>query len=259
MLKRFAVVGEAGKLDQVLAKAGAQDFHIALVRPMGDLPPGVSALVVTSGKVTPAIARHILRMAAHHEELLELIAMAIDAREQFPEGTSKRVRDHATRFAMALDLSPADRLALERGALIHGIGKLRIPNDVLLKKAVLNYDEWLLLQSHTTLGGDLVREIDCLRDTEEIVRWHHCCYDGTGYPDALEGEAIPRLARVMKILDVYCSMTSPRHYRKGWSSHEEAVEYLKSESGKHFDPHLVRVFIDANVGVPLPGNETEGA
>ncbi|HOJ32632.1 MAG TPA: HD domain-containing phosphohydrolase [Candidatus Hydrogenedentes bacterium] len=259
MLKRIAVVGDTRKLAEALSENRGEDIDIVAVRPSDPLPPGTCAVGIFGKDCPPGTADLLLRVAGHYEEILELLALAIDAREQLPEGSAKRARDHATRFAIACGLSADQRLALERGALIHGIGKLRIPNDVLLKKAVLTYDEWLLLQSHTTLGADLVHQIECLRDTEEIVRWHHCCYDGTGYPEALEGENIPLLARMMKIIDVYCSMTSPRHYRKGYSTHEEALEYLKSESGKHFDPKLVKVFIEANVGQPLTNHEEKPA
>ena len=259
MLKRVAVVGDTQKLVGMLSKKASGDVDVVVLHSHEAIPAGTGAIAFVGKECPSSAADLLLKMVALHEELLELLGLAIDAREQLPEGSARRARDHATRFAIALGLSADQRLALERGALIHGIGKLRIPNDVLLKKAVLSYEEWLLLQSHTTLGADLVREYDCLRDTEEIVRWHHCCYDGTGYPEALEGEAIPLLARVMKIIDVYCSMTSPRHYRKGYSSHEAAIEYLKSESGKHFDPVLVKVFIEAGVGVPLAPNGNEPA
>ena len=92
--------------------------------------------------------------------------------------------------------------------------------------------------------------LDGFQDTADIVRRHHECYDGDGYPDRLEGDAIPYLARVVKVIDVYCAMTSPRHYREGQASHDEALEHIKSEHGKHFDPELVDVFLKDDLGVP---------
>jgi putative two-component system response regulator len=94
----------------------------------------------------------------------------------------------------------------------------------------------------------MVAETDALKDTAEVILTHHECYDGTGYPKGLEKDAIPRLGRIMKILDVYCAMTSPRHYREGHATHEEAVEHLKSERGKHFDPELIDVFLEKDIG-----------
>lgn len=179
---------------------------------------------------------------------LLLLSSAIGCREGIPLGSAERVRAHAVRFGEALGLSAAALLVLERGALLRDIGKLKIDNDVLLKKSVLSYDDWLLLQQHTTLGVELLEERGVGQDVTEIVQYHHECFDGDGYPEQLEGDAIPYLARVMKIVDVYCAMTSPRHYRETHTSHDDAIAYLKSERGKHYDAALLDVFLEAEVG-----------
>ena len=251
MLKRIGVVSSAASVaDAVRNGAGAEDIEVlALERP--PLPPGVSAIIADAACVDLALPL-LLEQAESMTSLLELLGVAIDAREQFILGSSKRVRDHATRLAVALGLGASERSCLERAALVRDIGKLRISNEVLLKKSVLTYDEWSLLQAHTVLGAELVGGIPALADTADIVRRHHCCYDGTGYPDGLEADAIPFLARAMKVLDVYCAMTSPRHYRKGVTTHDDAVAYLLSERGKHFDPAVVDAFIEANVGETSP-------
>jgi putative two-component system response regulator len=186
--------------------------------------------------------------AKNQEDLLHLLAEAIDCREDLTSGSSRRVRDHATRFAQALSLSARDRGTLERGALLRDIGKLRISNCVLLKFDLLTHAEWDTIHQHTHLGGDLVKKVPGLADIEGIVRRHHECWDGTGYPDGLEGNAIPYLAQIMRILDVYCAMTSRRLYRKGVHSHKDAIAHLKSEAGKQFNPELVKVFVSAKVG-----------
>lgn len=256
MLKRIAVVGAVEPLRAKVAEgSGGHDVEAVTVRPGEVLPMGTAALVV-DGETAAEAMELVLQQAAHFESLLDLVGFAIDAREQYVPGATQRVKEHATRFARALGLSPDDRLKLERGALIRDIGKLKVPNDVLLKKTVLTFEEWTMLQSHTHVGAEIVRELGFLGDTEDIVRWHHECFDGTGYPDELEGEEIPYLARAMKIVDAYCAMTVPRHYRKGYSTHEGAIEYLQSESGKHFDPALVKAFVEGEVGVPPPEGET---
>jgi len=190
----------------------------------------------------------VLAAASAQETLLGLLADAIDCREGIPLGGSRRVCEHAGRFAKALGLSAEETLLLERGALLRDIGKLTISNDVLLKNSVLTYDEWILLQKHAALGAALLEERGFCAAVADMIRGHHECYDGTGYPDGIERDAIPRFARVMKILDVYCAMTSPRHYRKTHSTHEQAIEHLASERGKHFDPELIDVFINGDVG-----------
>ncbi len=184
------------------------------------------------------------------DRILGLLADAIGCREGLPLGASERVREHAERFGKALGLSPGDQASLERGALLRDIGKIQIPNAVLLKQGILDYDEWVLLQGHSALGAALLEERGVLKDIIDIVHYHHECHDGDGYPDHLEGEAIPYLARIVKILDVYCAMTSPRHYRDTQSSTQEGIMHLLAERGKHFDPALIDVFVEAGIGRP---------
>ncbi len=248
MLKRIGLIG-----DGALPAPGDAGDNVDFVQlSLGEaLLPGLSAVVAAPGD-WPNAELQISTQAGCMEELLLLLGMAIDAREQFHSGSSQRMSEHATRFAVALGLSASDRSRFERAAAVRDIGKLRVPNDVLLKKSVLTYDEWMLLQSHALLGGEIVRGVAWLQDTDDIVSSHHECFDGTGYPVGTEGEAIPLLGRALKILDVYCAMTSPRFYRPGYSTHEDAVAYIRGESGKHFDPELVNLFIDAGVGQPLP-------
>lgn len=248
MLRRIAVVGEDQSLyETIKAAAVGKDVEVLHVKPRGNMPCGATAIVAAGGD-GKRVLKAALALARGQEESLELLAEAIDCREAFRPGNSLRVRDHATRFAKALGLTPADQCILERAALVRDIGKLRVPNEILLKDGLLTYDEWQTLQTHTALGAQIIQETEILRGTADCVHWHHECYDGTGYPDGLEGEKIPFLARAMRILDVYCAMTSARHYREGASTHEEAIEHLRSESGGHFDPALVNVFIKATVG-----------
>ncbi len=250
MLKRIAVVADGDldpKLSKAAAKAGIQMKPMTADAP---IPPGSGALLapLTLSSLSAAGVQ-----AAAHDVLMVLLAEAVDSREGLVKGSSERIRDHATRFAKALKLSEDEQYALERGALLHDIGKILLTNEVLMKKAVLSYDDWILLQAHTTMGADLLKEHKIHDDILDIVRYHHECWNGEGYPERLEKKAIPLLARIMKILDVYCSMTSPRHYRSTHASHEAAVEHLKTERGERFDPELVDVFLKAEVGQPFPG------
>ncbi len=248
MLKRIAVTGcpsegLTARADEAL-KRGIQ----LVEAPSGDsIPPGTTAVVQYTED--DGYLETASQLAMAQQEMLFLLAQAIDCREAFRPGSSERVASHATRFAQAVGLSTDEQFTLERGALLRGIGKLNIANEVLLKEGVLTYDEWVLIQQHTNIGADMVRQMVSLRDIEPICRGYHECYDGDGYPNRLEGDEIPLMARMVRILDVYCAMTSPRHYRQTVASHEQAVELLKSERGKHFDPDLVDAFIEKNVGV----------
>jgi putative two-component system response regulator len=210
-----------------------------------DIPDPIDA-VIRAG-ATPTELRAAEQLGARHTAILELLADAIDSREQFNPGSATRILEHATRFAAALGLSAADRVTFERGALLRDIGKLRVPNDVLLKHSVLTYDEWRLLQAHTVFGSDLALAVPGLGFIAPIARHHHENFDGTGYPEGLEGKRIPLLARAVKIIDVYCAMTSPRVYRVTFATREEAFEHLKCEREKFFDPELVEVFLNKNV------------
>jgi putative nucleotidyltransferase with HDIG domain len=246
MLKRIAVVDHGKAIEPFAEAAQAQGVELVSVPDAEALPPATAAVLASPDAASRALPL-ALRVGERQEQLLMLLAQAIDCREEFAPEASLRVWQHAQAFAEALGLSNADRLTLERGALIRDIGKLQIPNEILLKDAILSYDEWELIRQHPARGAAMVREMGGLEDTADIVLYHHECFDGSGYPEGLSGERIPLLGRVMKILDVYCAMTSRRHYRPGVSTAEEALAHLQAESGTRFDPELVRVFAEANL------------
>lgn len=247
MLKRIAVFGASDKEQEALQKKAKKlDVQLVDVAAEDTSLPGLTDAILHHTAATDALAlsiQHSDRTLA----ILELLAEAVDCRESFRPGSSKRLVEHATRFAKALSLSDDDRLLFERATLLRDIGKLRIPNDVLLKDGLLTYDEWRLIQDHTTIGAEMVEGMDGLGELADIIRSHHESYDGDGYPSKLEGEAIPYLARALKIIDVYCAMTSPRAYRTGVSSAADALSHLENEAGKHFDGDLIQIFIKQNV------------
>jgi response regulator RpfG family c-di-GMP phosphodiesterase len=249
MIRRIAVPtsGEKAWSKALETAAKAQGVNVVeLADPMNP-PLGTSAILCSSKTAAPALAAAVALGETSHG-VLSLLARAIDVREGFADGSSERVRQHAIRFGHALRLDHDQLLALDCGALLRDVGKLSVPNSVLLKSGVLSYDEWLMLQRHPHLGAELLGSMPGLSSVIPIVKNHHECFDGDGYPDKLEGNAIPLLARMMKIVDVYCAMTSARHYRKTHCTHETAVAYLRSERGKHFDPALVDVFIESSIG-----------
>lgn len=238
MLSKIAVLGKV----KGIPADDTHEYQYITVDSGAPLPSGITAIV--AGSNAPDLPARISEIAQQQQQLLLLVSEAVDAREGLPSSSGPRLLQFATRFAQALQLSPDEQSQLERGALLHDIGKLRVSNDVLLKKSVLDYDEWVSLQRHTIYGAELLVEIKLHTDLVEIVRSHHENYDGTGYPDELERENIPRLARAMKILDVYCAMTAPRHYRRNTHTHESVLEHLRSERGKHFDPELLDIFLN---------------
>jgi putative nucleotidyltransferase with HDIG domain len=250
MKKHLLVVGVTDTLYKKVTKAlsPTQQEEIEPVKwKAGDALPPAATCALAGSKEVDAALKAATALGTQLEEVLWLVAEAIDCREEFRPGSAKRLIAHTTKFAEALGLSAQDTLTLQRGALIHDIGKLRVPNEILLKSDLLTYHEWATLQQHTVFGAEIVSAGEALKDTVDVVRSHHECFDGTGYPDGLEGDDIPYLARAMRILDVFCAMTSPRHYRQGQSSNEDALNHLKEERGIHFDPDLVDKFIAAEV------------
>lgn len=250
MIKRIAVSNDSEErlqeIREAVQKAGGYTVPFAA---SAQLPPGTVA-VVAGAPNWPGAVENALTLACWHEEVLFLLAEALDCREGFVRGSSQRVMEHGTRFALAAGLSRDDQFVLERAALLRGVGKIRVGNEILLKEGLLTYDEWRLIHEYPRFGADILRQAGALSDVADVVCTHRESYDGDGYPDGIEGDAIPYMARMLKIADVYCAMTSPRHYRQGHASHDEAVAYLRGEQGKHFDPELIDVFIDGEVGRP---------
>lgn len=249
MLRRVGVIGDAGAVEKRLGNE-ADEYLVESLSPDGE-PPGNTAFVATGGAEAEASVHHGLILSRRRDELLFLLADAIDLHEGLEEGMSRRVMNHAARYAHVLQLRPDDRSRFERAALFRDLGMIKVPNQALMKEGVLDYDDWVLLQRHPHTGAEVAEGLADFADTAEIIRHHHECFDGDGYPDQLHGEDIPYLARALKIVDVYCAMTSPRHYREGQATPEEGVDHLKSERGKHFDPELVDAFVDGGVATEL--------
>lgn len=248
MLKRIAVIGDASAHEALIKAADAQGAQLKFADAGGVVPPGSSAVLGPADADSLSAA---LALATANDGLLHLLAEAIDCREGRVQGSAKRLQDHAVRFGQALGLDDDELSALARGALLIDVGKILLSNDVLMKKTLLSYDDWLLLQAHTTMGADLLVAHGCHTDVVDIVRYHHECWNGEGYPEGLEKGAVPKLALMMKILDVYCAMTSPRHYRTSHASHEDALEHLKAERGERFNAELVDAFVEHEVGQPF--------
>lgn len=250
MLKRVLYVGEEKKHVKAIEKAASAHGNLRVEQGLQG-SPGTVGVLAGPGEFETAISA-LAHVAREYDALFTLLSEAIDAREGHVHGSCARLCDHAIRLGKALKLSHDDLQTLERGALLHDIGKLRVSNDVLMKKSLLTYDEWIELRAHTTKGADLLREHGFEEGVIEIVQFHHEAWDGDGYPEHREQEAIPLLARIMKICDVFTAMTSPRHYRPGIPSIDDALAHLKDERGKHFDPALVDAFLDNNIGQPWP-------
>jgi HD-GYP domain-containing protein (c-di-GMP phosphodiesterase class II) len=142
-----------------------------------------------------------------------------------------------------LNVDSADLVHIRRGAVLHDIGKVAIPDRILLKPGPLADDEWLIMRRHPGIAVELLSPVAYLAPALEIPHWHHEKWDGTGYPDRLAGDEIPFAARMFALADVFDALTSDRPYRGAWSK-KDTIEYIESHSGRHFDPRLVPEFLD---------------
>ena len=134
-------------------------------------------------------------------------------------------------------------IQIKRGALLHDIGKMGIPDSILLKAGPLNEHEWNIMRCHPQIAYDLLLPIEYLKDALDIPYYHHEKWDGTGYPCGLKGEQIPLVARMFSIVDVWDALSSDRPYREAWP-YDKVIAYIKEQSRNHFDPKVVSAFIE---------------
>lgn len=169
-------------------------------------------------------------------------AKALELRDMETEGHSRRVTDITVRIACAVGVSDEELVHTRRGALLHDIGKMGIPDRILHKPGKLTPEEWDIMRQHPTLAYNLLNPIEYLQPALDIPYCHHEKWDGSGYPRGLKGEEIPFSARIFAIVDVWDALLSDRPYRKGWAE-EKVIAYIQENAGSHFDPKLVKHFI----------------
>lgn len=188
-------------------------------------------------------ADYLQEIEATREEAFRALGIALEYRDYETKGHTDRVAALTQRFAAELALPPERAQAMQWGAYLHDLGKIAIPDQVLLKPSKLDPEEYALIRTHAAIGDDLVRSLRFLPDdTRQLVRSHHERWDGQGYPDGLAGEAIPLAARIFSLIDVYDALTSERPYKAAWP-HADAVAELARGAGTQFDPELTERFV----------------
>lgn len=177
-----------------------------------------------------------------YDNTLEGWARALELRDQETEGHTRRVTEMTLHLARALRISEDEQVHIRRGALLHDIGKMGIPDDILLKPGALTSEEWEIMRMHSVYAYELLLPITYLHPALDIPYCHHEKWDGTGYPRGLEGEQIPMSARIFAVVDVWDAMLSDRPYRKAWPK-DKVRAHLREQSGKHFDPQVLEAFL----------------
>ncbi len=175
-------------------------------------------------------------------ETIDALSTAVEARDAFTNGHTWRVTELALRLADSMRLSSEDAEQLEMACLLHDVGKIGVPDSVLLATHAYSPDEYRQMKEHVITGANIISKISGLDGLGEIVRHHHEHYDGSGYPDGLAGERIPLIARIICLADAYDAMISDRNFRSRYSR-ERIIAEISMNSGKHFDPVVVEHFL----------------
>jgi putative nucleotidyltransferase with HDIG domain len=175
-------------------------------------------------------------------QVVQVWGDSIESRDRYTAGHCERVADYTTRLAAAVGFAGRDLTWIRMGAFLHDVGKTRISAEMLNKPGKLDENEWKIMREHTVYGDEIVAELDFPYDLRPMVRSHHERWDGTGYPDNLQGEDIPVVARILCIADVYDAMTSQRSYQMP-KSKSDALAFMASQAGVMFDAGLLAIFI----------------
>lgn len=181
-------------------------------------------------------------LAEAYESMLEGFARALELRDKETEGHSRRVTEHALKIAKRMGLNAEALEDIRSGSILHDIGKISIPDEILHKQGKLTAEERRIIESHPETAFKLLSPIPFLKKALEIPYSHHEKWDGTGYPQRLKGEEIPLSARIFAVADVWDALSHDRPYNKAWAR-ETIIAYLSEQSGKHFDPIIVKIFL----------------
>ena len=204
---------------------------------------GQAAITIDQTQLFDDLQRANLELIIAYDATIEGWARAMDLRDKETENHTRRVTEMTLSLAKALGIKDNEILHIRRGALLHDIGKMGVPDNILLKEGKLTEEEWILMRQHPQFAYEMLQPIKYLRQSLDIPYCHHEKWDGTGYPRGLKGEQIPLAARIFAIVDVWDAVTSDRPYRKGWTK-KKALSYIHEQSGKHFDPRVVDVFLE---------------
>jgi len=266
----FVIV--SGTIGEELAvqamKAGASDYLVK--GQLARLNPIVGREIADAAQRRARRAAEVALWARERQATIELAeaydatlwgwAHALELRDHGTEGHSRRVTEMTVRLARMMGVSNEDCVHIRRGALLHDIGKMGIPDSILLKPGPLSLKEWDIMRRHPAYAHDLLSQVAYLRPALDIPLCHHERWNGSGYPRGLTGEDIPLAARIFTVVDIWDALRSERPYRHAWSD-ERARTHIASLVGVHLDPRVVRVFFDllASVEEPIHGGTREQA
>jgi putative nucleotidyltransferase with HDIG domain len=204
---------------------------------------GQAAIAIDSAKMFSELQRSNIELSLAYDATIEGLSRALDLRDKETKEHTSRVTNITVKLAARLGVEQSDLIHVRRGAILHDIGKVAIPDQILFKPGPLAKEEWEIMRRHPDIAVELLSPVSYLEPALEIPHWHHEKWNGTGYPDGLHREDIPFSARLFALADVYDALTSKRPYRAAWSK-QDAIQYIEREAGEHFDPKIVPEFLD---------------
>ncbi len=202
-----------------------------------------TAIAIESSSLLENLQRSNMELMLAYDATIEGWSRALDLRDKETEGHTQRVVEMALDLAGKMGMSEAEKQDLWRGALLHDIGKMGIPDSILLKPGPLSDEEKEFMQNHPTYAYQMLSPISYLKHALEIPYCHHEKWDGSGYPRGLKGSEIPLSARLFAVVDVYDALANNRPYRAAWGR-DDVYRYIEEQAGKHFDPQIVKIFLD---------------
>jgi putative nucleotidyltransferase with HDIG domain len=203
---------------------------------------GQAAIAIDNAIMFKELQISNIELNLAYDVTIEGLSRALDLRDKETEEHTRRVTEITLKLASALGVPETDLVHIRRGAILHDIGKVAIPDQILFKRGPLQEDEWEVMRRHPNIAVELLSPVTYLTQALDIPHWHHEKWDGTGYPDGLEKDQIPFSARLFAFADVYDALTSDRPYRHAWPK-QDAIQYIESQSGQHFDPSMMPVFM----------------
>jgi putative nucleotidyltransferase with HDIG domain len=201
-----------------------------------------ASIAIDSAHLFSDLQRANSELYLAYDETIEGWSLALDLRDRETEGHTLRVTELTMKLAADMKLPEGDMMHIRRGALLHDIGKMGVPDSILLKPGKLTEEEWGVMRQHPEYAHQLLAPIRYLHPALDIPYCHHEKWDGSGYPRGLQGEQIPLAARAFALVDVWDALTSDRPYRKAWSG-EKARQYIRESAGTHFDPAATEKFL----------------
>jgi len=207
---------------------------------------GQAAIAIENAALFNGLQRTNLELQLAYDSTLEGWSKALDLRDKETEGHTLRVTESTTTLARSMNISDDDLVQIRRGSLLHDIGKMGIPDSILLKPGPLTPDEWLIMRQHPVYAYELLSPIPFLHGALGIPYCHHEKWDGSGYPRGLKGEQIPLSARIFAVIDVWDALKSKRPYRGSWQE-AKVRKYIVDNRGTHFDPDVVEAFLAAEL------------